>query len=67
MIKCNSPLRYSDRCVACMDAQQSCGGTIICDIAEDYDYEEQDILIFCKYAELENKDFKEKQHEKKMS
>ena len=60
VIKCNSPFRYSDICVACMDAQQSCGGTIICDIAEDYDYEEQDILVCCKYGELINKDLRSK-------
>ena len=54
MIKCNSPFGYDDRCVVCMDAQQSLGGTLICDTAEDLDYDEESILKMCKYAENTN-------------
>ena len=38
MIKCNSKFAYCDKCVADMDAQQSLGGTICCDTAEDLEY-----------------------------
>lgn len=51
MIKCNSFHAYSETCVACMDAQQSLGGTITCDVAEDLDFDEESILHICQYAE----------------
>lgn len=51
MIKCNSPFGYDDRCVVCMDSQQSFGETLICDTAEDLNYDEEYILQICQYAE----------------
>ena len=51
MIRCNSPFSYGDRCVADMDAQQSHGGTICCDTAEDLDFEHERILRMCEHAE----------------
>lgn len=52
MIKCNSKFAYCDKCVADMDAQQSLGGTICCDTAEDLEYNKENILTHCEYAEL---------------
>lgn len=54
MIKCNSPFAYCDRCVVDMDAQQSLGGTICCDTAEDMDFDKEFILQHCEYAERED-------------
>ena len=50
MVMCNSPLGFWKTCVACMDGQQSHGGTICCDTAEDLDFQEEDILKQCEYA-----------------
>lgn len=54
MIICNSS-KGCDRCVACMDGQQSLGGTIVCDTAEELDYDEEAILQVCNFAEIEEK------------
>ncbi len=54
MIKCNSRFACYGRCVADMDAQQSQGGTICCDTAEDMDFDKQCILQNCEYAESED-------------
>lgn len=51
MIRCNSPFAYMGRCVIDMDAQQSKGGTICCDVAEDMDFNRESILKRCEYAE----------------
>ncbi len=51
MIRCNSPFAYGDRCVVDMDAQQSHGGTICCNTAEDLDFNVACILERCGYAE----------------
>lgn len=54
MIKCNSPhANCYEKCVVDMDAQQSCGGTICCDMAEDMDFDRKKILEHCEYAESE--------------
>lgn len=53
MIRCNSPFSYMDRCVIDMDSQQSCGGTICCDMAEDMDFDRERILRRCEHAENE--------------
>lgn len=54
MIKCNSPFAYYDKCIIDMDGQQSFGGTICCDTAEDLNFRREDILTHCEYAESEN-------------
>ena len=51
MIRCNSPYAYGDRCVADMDSQQSHGGSICCDTAEDLGFDGVCILERCEYAE----------------
>ena len=51
MIRCNSPFAYEGRCVADMDSQQSHGGTICCDMAEDLDFDKACILKQCGHAE----------------
>lgn len=51
MIRCNSPFAYEGRCVADMDSQQSHGGTICCDMAEDLDFDKACILKQCEHAE----------------
>ena len=53
MINCNSPFKYDEMCVACMDAQQSLGGTIVCDTAEELDYNEENILKICEFAYID--------------
>lgn len=53
MVMCNSPCGFQNICVASMDGQQSHGGTICCDTAEDLDFNEKDILRQCKYAKKE--------------
>ena len=50
MIRCNSPFAYGDRCIVDMDSQQSLGGTICCDTAEDADFDRECILKRCPYA-----------------
>lgn len=50
MVMCNSPWGFWKTCVASMDGQQSHGGTICCDTAEDLDFQEEDILKQCEYA-----------------
>ncbi len=51
MIKCNSPYAYGKKCVIDMDAQETLGGVISCDTAEECDFRREDILTRCKYAE----------------
>lgn len=53
MVMCNSPWGFWKTCVASMDGQQSYGGTICCDTAEDLDFQEEDILKQCEYAKKE--------------
>ena len=53
MVMCNSPWGFWKTCVASMDGQQSHGGTICCDTAEDLDFQEEDILKQCEYAKKE--------------
>ena len=53
MIKCNSRFACYEKCVVDMDAQQSQGGTICCDMAEDMDFDRERILQNCEYAESE--------------
>lgn len=53
MVMCNSPCGFQNICVASMDGQQSHGGTICCDTAEDLDFQEEDILKQCEYAKKE--------------
>ena len=50
MIKCNSRFGLGE-CVASMDAQQSLDGTIVCDLAEECDFDEEVILRECDCAE----------------
>ncbi|MCM1200238.1 MAG: hypothetical protein NC548_31315 [Lachnospiraceae bacterium] len=56
MIKCASPYGYYGMCVAEMDAQQSLGGTICCDTAEDVNFDKKEILRQCPYAVELNED-----------
>lgn len=51
MIRCKSRYGFYDRCVIDMDEQQSIGGIICCDIAEDLDFDREEILRKCEYAE----------------
>lgn len=52
MIKCNSSKNNCyEKCVIDMDEQQSLGGNICCDTAEDLDFKRKDILEQCEYAE----------------
>lgn len=51
MIRCKSKYGICDRCVIDMDDLQSMGGTIVCDTAEDLDFDRVEILRKCKYAE----------------
>lgn len=53
MVMCNSPWGFWKTCVASMDGQQSHGGTICGDTAEDLDFQEEDILKQCEYAKKE--------------
>ena len=49
-IECRCKFGFG-RCVADMDAQQSLGGTIVCDTAEDCNFDRDEILKRCEYAE----------------
>ena len=51
MIRCDSPFAYGDRCVVDMDAQQSHGGTICCNMAENLSFDRACILKQCEHAE----------------
>lgn len=42
---------YYEKCVVDMDGVDSQGGTIVCDIAEDLDFDRKEILNQCEYAE----------------
>lgn len=56
MIKCNSSKNNCyKKCVIDMDGQESSGGDICCDTAEDLDFKREDILNTCKYAESVDK------------
>lgn len=50
MIKCKGDYGYC-RCVIDMDAQQSHGGDVSCDMAENLNYNRECILSKCEYAE----------------
>lgn len=52
MIICKSPKAYYERCVAEMDGLQSCGRTIDCNMAEELDYDTEQILQQCEQAEI---------------
>lgn len=54
MIICKSKYGVCDRCVIDMDGQQSFGGTIVCDTAEDLNFNRVEILRKCEYAELDD-------------
>ena len=51
MIRCKRKYGMCDRCIIDMDGQQSVGGTIICDTAEDLNFNRVEILIKCEHAE----------------
>lgn len=51
MVKCNSPFAYCDECIIDMDGLRTLGGTIVCDTAEDLDFDRKEILNQCEYAE----------------
>ena len=51
MIRCKNKYGMCDRCVIDMDGQQSIGGTIVCDTAEDLNFNRVEILRKCEYAE----------------
>lgn len=49
MIKCNSSYGFG-KCIVEMDGQQTHGGCIVCDIAEECNFERDTILKRCKAA-----------------
>lgn len=51
MIKCKNPHAYGDKCVISMNAKENPGGVFYCDIAEDFDFNGEYVLRFCKHAE----------------
>lgn len=51
MIRCKSKYGMCDRCVIDRDGQQSIGGTIVCDTAEDLNFNRVEILRKCEHAE----------------
>lgn len=52
MIKCNSPYAIDcQQCIIDMDSMESLGGIICCDTAEDLDFNREEILKQCEYAE----------------
>lgn len=53
MIKCKGN-KMCDKCIIDMDAFETMGGTIICDTAEDLDFNRIEILRKCKYAESDD-------------
>lgn len=54
MIRCKSKYGVCDRCVVDMDGQQSIGGIIVCDTAEDLGFDREEILRKCEYAEADD-------------
>ena len=50
MIKCNSPHGYCKKCIIDCNANETLGGTIVCDTAEDLNFQKEDILTHCEYA-----------------
>ena len=54
MIKCNAPNNFNNECVIDMDALQTLGGNICCDVAEDNEFCREDILKQCPYSEATN-------------
>lgn len=50
-IECNSKSGLGD-CVAEMDGQQSMGGAIVCDIAEECCFDVDTILKMCPHAQM---------------
>ena len=51
MIKCKNKKGLCNKCIIDMDGQQSIGGTIVCDTAEDLNFDRVEILRKCEYAE----------------
>lgn len=53
MIQCrnNKTDCECDLCIIHKDAFQTNGGDLVCDIAEDLDYDEKEIMACCNYAE----------------
>lgn len=51
-IKCKCNTGYG-KCIVDMDAQQTLGGTIVCDMAEDCNFDKKEILNRCEDAEME--------------
>lgn len=51
MIKCNSPHGYCKKCIIDCDSKDTLGGTIICDTAENFNFNREEILVNCEYAE----------------
>lgn len=49
MIRCTA-LKGCGKCVAEMDGQESRGGTVVCDIAEDLEFCKDDIIALCEFA-----------------
>lgn len=61
-MRCNGNLGY-EKCVIDMDGQQSKGGTICCDRAEDCGFDRASILQRCDCAVATNEAEKEMQQE----
>lgn len=51
MIKCKSKKGLCSKCIIDMDGLETRGGTIVCDTAEDLDFNRVEILRKCEYAE----------------
>lgn len=52
MIGCKSKYGFG-KCIVNMGAQETLGGVICCDLAEECDYNEELILKMCEFAEEE--------------
>lgn len=50
MIKCNSGYGFG-KCIVEMDGQQTRGGCIVCDMAEECEFNRDLILKTCEYSE----------------
>ena len=51
MIKCNSPQKYCNKCIIDCNANETLRGTIVCDTAENLNFQREAILTHCEYAE----------------
>lgn len=56
MIKCISKFAYGTKCIIDMDAQETKGGAICCDIAEECDFDREEIVDRCIYAVKKEED-----------